>query len=133
MSSEYPRVGQPIGEKHPEVFELRLSDYLEPIPAGTLLVEPIDPEDYFITSGDAVRKTWQLIKDIESLVKQVEVLEPSPERESILVQCIKVLEGSRKMKADLEIARGKFIFMETEWECSVLIVIPKNPRIKTNF
>ena len=101
-------------------------------PAGSDLYS-IDPHNYFITSGDAVQKTEQLIRDIKSLMYKVQQATQEgnkPELKEFYADCSSVMDGCIRMKKNLEYARGKDVFLETEWEHSCLLCIPKNPRLK---
>lgn len=100
------RVGEPIPDPRPAVFELVIADH---VTGGS----GIDPHDYFITSGDAVSKARVLSRDLRLAGEVGEA-----DRASRLVDA-------------LVAARGEACFLETEWSPErKLLCIPKNPRTR---
>ena len=71
-------------------------------------LDGINPKDYFITTGEAVTKTDQLINDLSELLKNV-----------------------RKLKKNLLKSRAESKYLETSWVNGRLIVKRKDPRRKT--
>ena len=65
----------------------------------------IDPKAYFITSGEAVRKTERLCEDLRNALQAAELLQI----------VLKSLKGSAK-------------YLETQWESNRLLLKQKNPR-----
>ncbi len=156
MDDSMPKVGQPIGEPHPSVFELVLSDFLEFInPVDYHLEErAIDPANYFITSGDAVEKArilerdlWQLAGELRkkccSIIESEHACSHSqaqelyrkgvrprkpPKLKEFEVAIWRSAGASRKLLNALIKAKGSNIFLETEWDNHHLKCIPKNPR-----
>ena len=148
---EYHLIGDPIDKDNwPAVFELRLCNCLPCIvpktfglPADT---PAIDPCAYFITSGDALSKAIKLEKDMWRLAAQLRakyaklktvknkktwVFEPKYKE---YVQTVWKCAGQcRAMVNRLYEAKGVNCFLETEWREQHLIVIPKNPRSKSNI
>jgi len=148
---EYHLIGDPIDkDNRPAVFELRLCDCLPCIapetfglPADT---QTIDPQSYFITSGDALAKAIKLERDMWKLATQLRsryarlktikgkktwVFESKHKK---FVQTVWKCAGQcRAMANKLCEAKGVNCFLETEWREQHLIVIPKNPRIKPNI
>lgn len=119
----YHIVGEPIPENHPEIFELRLNKYatkINPIDFG-VQDDPIDPLQYFITSGDAVQKARVLHRDMVRMSQR----HTNEELRSALDAAIELCS---KLHDDLVAAKGTNIFLETEWENHRLLCIPKNPR-----
>lgn len=78
MSNELHKVGDPIGDDPPSVFELILKDhvvFVNPKTYRLTSIDSVNPADYFVTSGDAVEKAkilehdlWQLASDIRRRV-----------------------------------------------------------------
>ena len=151
------KVGDPIGEPPPDVYELIISDhvpYVDPATYGLSEERSIRPSDYFITSGDAVEKTkilerdlWELAGslrkrscEIISTEKNVNYVKAqqlyrqgirpkSPARFSEFEEAIwKAAGASRKLLNALKKAKGPNVFLETEWDSHRLLCIPKNPR-----
>jgi len=68
----------------------------------------VNPKDYFVTTGEAVTKTDQLLKDLAALQKDV-----------------------RRFKQKLLKARAESKYLETCWVNGRLIIKRKDPRRKT--
>ena len=148
--SEYHLIGEPIdSENRPAVFELRLCDHLPDVNPKTFKlsgVPAIDPYTYFVTSGDALAKAIKLEKDMWKLAallnttyaklrtikgKKTWIFQSKYKK---YVQTIWACAGRcRSMRNQLDKAKGVNCFLETEWREQKLIVIPKNPRIKSNI
>ena len=123
-------------------FQLIVSNYLNILkpPRGLMgndghALPSFDPDGHFITSGDAVQKTEQLCRDLieyRQLVEHgIERLEDS--KQSFIdfhAACSAALDNAKRMKSDLIKARGTAIFMECEWIERILLVVPKNPRLR---
>lgn len=150
------KIGQPIGEPAPDVYELVLDDHIvfaDPNQHG-LPNEPfVRPSDYFITSGDAVEKTkvmerdlWALAGDLRKRCTQMiadekkcsyvkaqdhyrKGVRPSCKGFAAYEEAVwKAAGASRRLLNYLKKAKGKNVFLETEWDCHRLLCIPKNPR-----
>lgn len=119
------------GEKA-EVYVLNLDSYLrymKPAEFGLPSAVPtINPFDYFITSGDAIKKTIMLRSDLISTISRVLSLYTDALRYKLALTTL--LSSIDKLLSDLEFARGDALFLETEWYDHVLFVVPKNPRVK---
>jgi hypothetical protein len=154
--SEYLKVGQPI-DPGATVYQLVLSDfltYVDPKEYGMLEEKGVDPNYYFITSGDAVEKTkildkdlWRHAGDVRKNIcemiskkrgvslKEAMVIYKNKEGlkdfESILEyeKQIWVMAGkARALLNNLIKIKGDNCFLETEWESHRLLCIIKNPR-----
>jgi len=154
------RIGDPISDPPPAVFELVVNDYVS-------LVDPrdygldrkgINPLDYFITSGDAVQKAivldhdlWQLAGSLRSEILTAIATENNCSKSDAYNlfrngMCLKEQPGliayeaavwraagqGRKLLSALKLAKGSNCFLETEWNSHRLLCIPKNPRKGTN-
>ena len=152
--SEYHLVGEPIdSENRPAVFELKLCEHLpdvNPKTFGLSDVPAIDPHAYFITSGDALAKAIKLEKDMWKLAallnttyaklrtikgKKTWIFESKYKKHAkkYAETVWKCAGRCRAMKNNLNKAKGVNCFLETEWREQRIIVIPKNPRIKSNI
>lgn len=157
MEELYHKIGETITDPPPAVFELVLTDHVpwvNPSDYG-LDVTGINPNDYFITSGDAVEKAkildrdlWQLAgflrKELFRLLmeehqctqaKAQELfkndIRPSsqPRLGEYEAEVWKAAGQSRKLINALKTAKGSNCFLETEWNNNhCLLCIPKNPR-----
>ena len=60
------KVGEPIVGNRPSVFELIVSEHILRVDPKEFGVEceSIDPNDYFVTSGDAVEKAKALEREL---------------------------------------------------------------------
>lgn len=133
---EYPKIGgdyKGLGG----TFQLVLSEWLEPlIPPPGWNLPPLDPTEYYITSGDAVQKAEQFRKDAYTYAgKAVKVLNrldriPSNKEIAFGKKCWSVVAKANLLKKALLHAKGSAVFLETEWDQGRLICIPKNPRLK---
>ena len=71
--SECVLVGEAASSPH-TVFELRIWDHLTHIEPSLFNLDDVptlNPADYYITSGDAIAKTNQLIKDLDILLSKL--------------------------------------------------------------
>jgi hypothetical protein len=157
MKDEPHKVGEPIGEIRPAVFELIVADhvpFVDPKDFGLKNEKSINPADYFITSGDAVEKTrflegviWQFAGELrkksyelieeelgcthsEAQVKFRDGIRPSSLQGFPEYEAAvwKAAGCVRKLKNALLRAKGEDCFLETEWNNHKLLCIPKNPR-----
>lgn len=129
----HPRIGGKW-DGVPEVFELRISDYIMPItPPRELNLPKFDPNRYYITSGDAIQKTLQLIEEMEELRKPITDMpgEMPTQVRDFVTKLSNAIDAAHRMMTDLAKARGTALFLETEWAQNVLICMPKNPRSRT--
>jgi len=156
MDEPRAKIGDPIGEPAPSVYELIVTDHVKFIDPTTydLQEKSIRPLDYFITSGDAIEKTKILERDLWDLAGAlrkkcytiiaeenncsyaqaqnlyrdgIRPLDP-PNLKTYEEEIWKAAGSSRKLLNALKKAKGTNIFLETEWESHRLLVIPKNPR-----
>jgi len=156
MDDFLPKIGDPIGEPAPSVFELVLGDYLNFINPKDYGIDEqsINPSDYFVTSGDAVEKTKVLERDLWNLAGELRkkcyniIAEENsctyvqaqemyrtgtrPQNPAKLrdfeTEIWRSAGASRKLLNALIKAKGPNIFLETEWDSHHLLCIPKNPR-----
>lgn len=95
--------------------------------------EEFNPSNYFVTSGDAIRKTKRLLKDLQiyksEIIAYIEAVEPE-KSEEIRIALEKQLGEGRRLLQDLITAKGENCFLETEWDNHTLLVIAKNPRTR---
>lgn len=115
-----------------DIYILKLEKYvrhIEPhefgLPSG---IPSINPLEYFITSGDAIKKTISLSARIQELISSLKSQYHDVIRYRVSLELL--LKSVELLKRDLEFARGDALFLETEWSDHVLYVIPKNPRAK---
>lgn len=157
MSNELHKIGEPISDVSPSVFELVIEDhvpFVDPNEFGLTDTDSVNPADYFITSGDAVEKAkvleravWQLAGDLRKqsyeIIEQEQGCTPSeaqakyrdgvrpsdPLRFSDYENAVwKAAGQSRRLLNALKKAKGDDCFLETEWDNHHLLCIPKNPR-----
>lgn len=93
--SKYPQLSDHDSNKG--ICCVIISDYLK----------PINPKDYFLTTGEAIQKIDILINDINSLLK-----------------------SAKKFKKNLVKAKASSKYLETGWEDGILVLKQKNLRIK---
>jgi len=156
-----PLIGDPIPDPHPSVFILKVEQhvpFVNPRSYGLHKAEQINPQSYFVTSGDAVEKAKVLEKDLWHLAGELRkqsyaIIErehkvsaskaqqmyrngtrPSkPKKFHIYEEAIWKLAGqARKLLNALKKAKGENCFLETEWDSHNLLCIPKNPRNPRN-
>lgn len=121
-----------------EAFILDVSHYIQIIRPKDFYIfrEDFDPNTYYITSGDAIKKTTVLIHDLERyknhIAEYVNVFSTYTEVELDFISVLDVaIESAHKMLDDLKIAKGDNCFLETEWgENHNLFVLGKNPRAR---
>lgn len=153
--TEYHLLGTPILDEHPTVFELVMEQhvqFVDPVKYG-LHIESVDPNDYFVTSGDAIQKTIYMSYQIKNLADKIN--QACIEREwnkidrldtSNTIHPIRLNESNmsqlQEYRRDLMVnyakslrliellteAKGSYVFLETEWNNHRLLCIPKNPR-----
>lgn len=157
MDEVLHKIGQPIGEPPPSVYELIIDEHIpfaDPTVYGLENEALIRPSDYFITSGDAVEKTKVLERDLWELAGSIRkrcyqliaadnactyvqaqdlyrqgIRPKSPPGLKDYEEAVWKAAGcSRKLLGALKKARGVNIFLETEWDSHRLLCIPKNPR-----
>ena len=155
---EFPVVFELVIDDHvpyvdPIVYKLKLSNSLSNIPV-------IKPVNYYITSGDAVEKTkildrdlWKLAGDLRKILIDVVSLyfkidskaaqrmlkESTAKFPAHIANFIsyenavwKSAGRSRRLLSLLTRARGRDIFLETEWDHQHrLLLVRKNPRAAT--
>ena len=93
---QYCKLGNHRKEHQPDgIFHLVMKDFMT----------PIDPNTYFITSGEAIAKAEKLEKDIWTMAGK-----------------------ARQLKNLLKQARGPAVYLETEWNDGRLLLKRKNPR-----
>jgi len=152
---QYHLIGEPF-ESKPPVFQLIVEDHVDFVHPKKYGVkeEFVDPNEYFVTSGDAVEKAkvmerdlWQLAGKLrtkvierimaESRCTKVKALEkyrkghgPSkPKKLREYEKAVWVAAGqARKFVHLLKKIKGEDCFFETEWDTHCLLCIPKNPR-----
>lgn len=108
-----------------KVFILDISEHIQPLNPKEYDYDhpPIDPNRYFVTSGDAVEKTKILIRHIKELNSKV----PLDHHFKSIAENYES-QANRLLNLLIQ-ARGKDCFLETEWgDNHTLRCIPKNPR-----
>lgn len=157
MDEAMHKVGEPIGEPPPSVYELIIEDhvpFVDPVSYGLSDQAYVKPADYFITSGDAVEKTKVLERDMWNLAGSLrkrcyEIMAEENNCTYVKAQDLyrkgsrpkhpaglkdyeeavwKAAGCCRKLLSNLKKAKGTNIFLETEWDSHRLLCIPKNPR-----
>jgi len=154
MEEDIAKIGDTISDPPQTVFKLILEDYVKLVKPKDYDVDErtINPIDYFITSGDAVQKAIILKRDLEILSSELhnkclkiiseenncsmveaETLYENVELKSSRLkeyekEISNLVKSSGVMLSDLIKAKGKNIFLETEWDSHNLLCIPKNPR-----
>lgn len=116
-------------------FEIRVYDFiprLEP-PKCFDNVDKMDPLDYFITSGDAVRKAEYLIDKLYSYAGTVrselnDMKTKYKNAQEFEKKCWEAAGGAQKLLNALLTARGDAVFLEVEWDDHILLCTSKNPR-----
>lgn len=150
------RIGEPIVGPLPAVFELVVEDHVQWVNPQEFDLKSagINPRDYFITSGDAVKKAeildkdlWQLAGSLRKEMFEIVAAENScdlikaqelfrkgtrpknpPKFASYEAAVWKAAGQCRKLLNLLKLAKGPNIFLESEWNDHRLLCIPKNPR-----
>jgi hypothetical protein len=124
---QIPKIGVEYDEDI-DRYELILDDHISTLNPSEYGAEGpiIDPKDYFITSGDAVEKSKALCKRVHDIVRET-ADSPNASYKQAVTLFLSQCEGLRD---NLIKARGKNIFLETEWDLHRLYCIPKNPRAR---
>ena len=159
MDKIFHKVGDPIPEDRPAVFQLIIQDIVDnvkPKSFGISSEKGIDPNMYFVTSGDAVEKAKVLQKDMWQYAGQVrkrclEIIATENKCSAAKAQALyrkgkrpkkpkrfgdyesavwKAAGQCRRLVNLLTQAKGNDCFLETEWDDHKLLCIPKNPRSK---
>lgn len=132
-----PTLGKSQINSPVDSFILEISYYIDIIRPKDFFIfrEDFDPNAYFITSGDAIKKTDILIKDLErykqNIVEYLSVFSTYTETEIDFLSVLDTaLESANNLLSDLYLAKGENCFLEIEWDNHVLYSIPKNPRAK---
>ena len=129
----------PIGgdyDKSCTVFEIKIYDHLnhiEPSKFGLTDAPSLNPEMYYVTSGDAICKTVQLRKDLWLLINRVKDAagkKPNKKWQKYLTALYSCASKSTVLINKLKAAKGDAIFLETEWRDRRVICVAKNPRPK---
>jgi hypothetical protein len=133
MNEDCPKICDLIDDEvNSDHYELVLEDhvtFVDPLKYN-LNCEAINPHNYFITSGDAIQKTLQLIKDYEKLCAAKPADANKAKYYEYILELANQMENARTLLSLLYKAKGDNIFLETEWCLHKLYVLPKNPRIK---
>lgn len=128
-------IGAPFDKStHPAVFQLELAKHVvlpHPSTFGEKDVAYVNPNDYFVTSGDAVAKAQQLEIDLWALAGCIRKASGKPKRSRYEQAVWKAAGQARSLVNKLKEARGEMCFLETEWRDRQLLIIPKNPRNRT--
>lgn len=128
------KIGQKIQGDQPVIFELDIKSLVPSVDPNSfgIKIAGIDPQDYYITSGDAIQKAISLEKDIKShLLELSTMIKKSPKNKKLLkyqIEIKRMLSQTKRLIKNLITARGDKKFLETEWDSHVLYVTPKNPR-----
>lgn len=112
-----------------EAFELNIAeqiDHVDPKKFGITSLPGIKPTDFFITSGDAVRKTEYMLKKLKERAA-IAKSEHSSNKPFLAATQKAVKQCQSFLKYLLKI-RGSAIFLEVEWRDSKVVAIAKNPR-----
>jgi len=131
---KYPRIGNHDCNIQSSVYELVIYDFLKILdPPQGFQLEKIDPQDFFVTSGDAIQKTEYLSRRLWEYAgaarSQLKAMHPQTKvAKEFEKMCWTQAGASLKLMNKLKSARGSAIFLETEWNEHVLTLRPKNPR-----
>jgi len=154
---DYHKIGEPFEvDEKPAVFQLIVEDHVPFVHPKKYGIREtfVDPNEYFITSGDAVEKAKIMERDLWKLAGQlrtrvIEIIAKEQKctmakaREKYskgqrtktpkkLCDYEKAVWGAagraRKLVHKLRQAKGVDCFFETEWDNHCLLCIPKNPR-----
>ena len=120
-------------DKTADIYELVIEEHvieLKPTKYKLANVPVIKPNDYFITSGDAVQKTKALIRDYKEAIDALQQLILNIDVGAYLNDIKVQYSRAQEMLELLLKARGSNIFLETEWNQHKLYIIPKNPRAR---
>ena len=131
-SEEFPYVG--VAPPGRPVYELVISNFLQKLtPPHGFDLPIIDPDSYFITSGDAIQKLiyicdilWKYAGDARRQLKTLPHTQEAKEFEKL---CWQQAGSATKLMNLLIKLRNGAVFLETEWATGHrLLLIPKNPR-----
>lgn len=132
-----PTLGKSQISSPVDSFILDVSYYINIIRPKDFFIfrEEFDPNTYFITSGDAIKKTDIMIKDLvrykQNIVEYLSVFSTYSETELDFLSVVDTaLESANNLLTDLHLAKGENCFLEIEWDNHVLYSIPKNPRAR---
>lgn len=120
-------------------FDLVVDDhvpFVNPRSYGITDFKGINPNDYFVTSGDAVSKAKFLEKEMWDLAGSARKkfgTSRIKKHKEFVAAVWKAAGRCRAMVKTLEKARGDAIFLETEWINHQLICKPKNPRARDDI
>ncbi len=122
---DLPEVGSEFIVR-PPVFRLTINKHVKTIDHTKYSISDpaliIDPNYFFITSGDAIEKVKYMILRYNELIGTIQDIEYKKEIEEARDQVSLLLDK-------LISAKGPNCFLETEWRGdNTLVVIPKNPR-----
>ena len=137
QEDQYPRIG--IASPGQPSYILAVSDFISPLnPPPSYNMPAINPEEYFITSGDAVQKTKYLCKVLWRYAGQVrrklKSMRPTAGDLEFERSCWRQAGAAVKMLHALIKIRGEHIFLETEWNSDrTLRVICKDPRVRSEI
>lgn len=116
-----------------DVYWLIIDDFITTVnPSDYSLgkdIPSINPNEFFITSGDAVEKTKALLREYDDVI--LTLANKNEESHSEYLSDLYIQRSNVDALLALLIkARGTNIFLETEWNQHKLLCIPKNPRAK---
>lgn len=100
---------------------------------GIMDLDTVNPNAYFITSGDAVSKATVLDRDMWDAAGQARKKygnSKNKEHQEFLKLVWGAAGRTRKFLNFLKSLRAEHIFLETEWRDHKLYCIPKDPRKK---
>ena len=106
---------------------------IDPKKYGIRDIKAVDPNDYFITSGDAVVKATHLQRDLCSAANKAGTRfkgSKNKKHQKFQADIRKAASQAKKLLNTLKEIRGKHIFLETDWKDHHLYCIPKDPRNK---
>lgn len=153
----YHLIGEPFdADNKPSVFQLVIQDHVDFVHPKKYGIKEdfVDPNEYFVTSGDAVEKAkilerdlWQLAGQLRSRIIDLLMKEykcskskaqekyrkgkgpKKPKKLRDYEKAVWTAAGqARKLVNLLAKAKGDDCFFETEWDNHCLLCIPKNPR-----
>lgn len=108
---------------------LDLNDHITPINYRKYNIPSslyIDPQKYFITSGEAVAKSQKLLSDYKKLLQDLTT------NDNISSEYIKAIKNRCREISELvewlKNLKGDYVFLECDWRDRKLYCIPKNPK-----
>lgn len=134
MERGYPRIGEVLDPGYP-IYELRIYDFLDILdPPHGYVLPKMDPQEYYITSGDALQKTrylskvlWEYAGKARAQLKKMR--SPTQTQTAFEKSCWAQAGAANRLITILTKIRGSDVFLETEWTSDhVLTVLRKNPR-----